>query len=81
LDGINKVFNPYSTLKSLSQKKFSSFWFSTGTPSFISEIFKKKKISEDYFEAVVLKETDLDAIDPNNINETTFLFQSGYFNY
>ncbi|MDR2545030.1 MAG: ATP-binding protein [Methanobrevibacter sp.] len=77
-DGINNVFNPNSTLRALSQKKFSSFWFSTGTPSFIAEIFKKRKITEDYFKPTVLKETDLDAIDPYNINETTLLFQAGY---
>ncbi|MDR3223408.1 MAG: hypothetical protein LBT66_06760, partial [Methanobrevibacter sp.] len=77
-DGVNKVFNPNSTLNALSQKEFQSFWFSTGTPSFIAEIFKKRKITEDYFKPTVLKATELDAIDPNNINETTLLFQSGY---
>ncbi|MDR1819645.1 MAG: AAA family ATPase [Methanobrevibacter sp.] len=77
-DGTTKVFNPNSTLRSLSQKKFSSYWFSTGTPSFIAEIFKKKKITQDYFQPTILKETELDAIDPDNINETTLLFQSGY---
>ncbi|MDR3291052.1 MAG: ATP-binding protein [Methanobrevibacter sp.] len=77
-DGKNRVFNPYSTLNALSQKKFQSFWFSTGTPGFISEIFKTRKITEDYFKPTVLKATDLDAIDIDNINETTLLFQSGY---
>jgi hypothetical protein len=77
-DGKNRVFNPYSTLRALSQKKFQSFWFSTGTPSFIAEIFKKRKISEDYFTPTVLKATELDAINPDDINETVLLFQSGY---
>ncbi|MDR3291922.1 MAG: AAA family ATPase [Methanobrevibacter sp.] len=77
-DGKNRVFNPYSTLHVLAQKKFSSFWFSTGTPSFIAEIFKMRKISENYFKPILIKETDLNAIDPDNINETTLLFQGGY---
>ncbi|GAA5818576.1 MAG: AAA family ATPase [Methanobrevibacter sp. CfCl-M3] len=77
-DGVNNVFNPNSTLRALAQKRFSSFWFSTGTPSFIAEIFKKRNITEDYFTPTVLKETELDAIDPDNINETTLLFQAGY---
>jgi hypothetical protein len=42
-DGVNKVFNPLSTLRALAQKEFAPFWFSTGTPSFIAEIFKKKR--------------------------------------
>ncbi|MDR3292274.1 MAG: ATP-binding protein [Methanobrevibacter sp.] len=77
-DGKNRVFNPYSTLSALSQKEFQSFWFSTGTPRFIAEIFKKRKIAEDYFKPTILKATDLDAIDIDNINETTLLFQAGY---
>ncbi|MDR3290810.1 MAG: ATP-binding protein [Methanobrevibacter sp.] len=77
-DGKNNVFNPYSTLRGLSQKKFQGFWFSTGTPSFIAEIFKTRKITTDYFKPTILKATELDAIDPDNINETTLLFQSGY---
>jgi hypothetical protein len=77
-DGENRVFNPYSTILAFKSKKFSSFWFSTGTPTFIAEIFKKKKITEDYFKPTVLEETDLDAINLNNINETTLLFQGGY---
>ncbi|MDR3291531.1 MAG: AAA family ATPase [Methanobrevibacter sp.] len=77
-DGINKVFNPNSTLHSLAQKEFQSFWFSTGTPRFLSEIFKKRKITEDYFTPTLLKSTELDAINPDDINETTLLFQSGY---
>jgi hypothetical protein len=77
-DGINNVFNPNSTLRALSQKEFQSFWFSTGTPSFIAEIFKNRKITEDYFKPIVLKATALDAINPDKINETTLLFQAGY---
>jgi hypothetical protein len=42
-DGINKVFNPYSTLNAFDKKKFSSSWVSTGTLNFIAEIFKKKR--------------------------------------
>ncbi|MDR3290989.1 MAG: ATP-binding protein, partial [Methanobrevibacter sp.] len=77
-DGKSRVFNPYSTLRALSQKEFQSFWFSTGTPKFIAEIFKTRKITKDYFKPTILKATDLDAIDVDNINETTLLFQSGY---
>jgi hypothetical protein len=34
--------------------KLSKFWFSTGTPIFIAEIFKKKRISKDYFKPTKL---------------------------
>jgi Holliday junction resolvase-like predicted endonuclease len=77
-DGVNNVFNPNSTLSALDEKKFLSFWFSTGTPGFIAEIFKTRKITKNYFKPTVLKATELDAIDLDNINETTLLFQSGY---
>jgi hypothetical protein len=77
-DGTSNVFNPLSTLRALAQKEFAPFWFSTGTPSFIAEIFKKKEITEDYFKPTKLKITELDAIDPDKINETVLLFQAGY---
>ncbi|MDR3222943.1 MAG: AAA family ATPase [Methanobrevibacter sp.] len=77
-DGKSRVFNQYSIFSALSQKEFQNFWVSTGTPKFIAEIFKKKKITVDYFKSTVLKATELDAIDPTNINETTLLFQAGY---
>jgi len=77
-NGKERVYNPNSTLRCLDLETFTSFWFLTGTPSFIAEIFKKKKVNTDYFKPTILNESELDAIDPENINETTLLFQSGY---
>ncbi|MDR2545777.1 MAG: ATP-binding protein, partial [Methanobrevibacter sp.] len=77
-DGINKVYNPFSTLNALYERKFMGFWFGSGTPTFLAETFKHKEIIEDYSKPRELKYTELDAIDPENINLTALLFQGGY---
>ncbi|KZX10751.1 ATP-binding protein [Methanobrevibacter filiformis] len=77
-DGKNKVFNPYSTITAFKQERISSYWFKSGTPSFLVEIFKNKRSSIDFFKPILIKETELDSINPTNINESALLFQSGY---
>ncbi|MDR3063595.1 MAG: AAA family ATPase, partial [Methanobrevibacter sp.] len=77
-DGENKVFNPFSTIIAFKQNRVSSYWFRSGTPSFLTEIFKNRKTSIDFFKPILIKETELDSIDPKKINETALLFQSGY---
>jgi hypothetical protein len=74
-DGVNKVFNPFSTLNVLYEREFMGFWFGSGTPTFLAEIFKHKEIIGDYTKPRELKHSKLDAIDPENINETALLFQ------
>ena len=35
------LYNPFSVLNTLSSKQFSSYWFETGTPSFLVYQLKK----------------------------------------
>ncbi|MDR1818779.1 MAG: AAA family ATPase [Methanobrevibacter sp.] len=58
-DGINKVYNPFSTLNALYERKFMGFWFGSGTPTFLAETFKHKKIIEDYTKPRELKYTEI----------------------
>ncbi|MBO4806788.1 MAG: AAA family ATPase [Paludibacteraceae bacterium] len=36
------VYNPFSLLNALSDKKLLNYWFATGTPSYLAKILKKK---------------------------------------
>lgn len=76
-DGEKKVFNPYSTLSALKNGEFSQYWFSTGTPHFLVDILKNRKLNID-FENMVLDENDLNEIDPLKIEDIPLLFQGGY---
>ncbi|MDR2544862.1 MAG: ATP-binding protein, partial [Methanobrevibacter sp.] len=76
-DGEKKVFNPFSTLSALKNNEFSHYWFSTGTPHFLVNILRNRRIDID-FENMELSETDLNDIDPVNIGSLPLLFQGGY---
>lgn len=38
------VFNPYSLFHTFRRNDFDSYWFSTGTPTFLIELLKEKGI-------------------------------------
>ena len=35
------IYNPFSLLKTFSEKAFGSYWFETGTPTFLVEVLKR----------------------------------------
>jgi hypothetical protein len=40
------VYNPYSILHVLQRGTFENYWFETGTPAFLVDLIKEKKISD-----------------------------------
>ncbi|KZX12532.1 putative AAA-ATPase [Methanobrevibacter curvatus] len=77
-DGKNKVYNPSSTLKLFSEKYFSNYWFTTGTPNFLMEQIKKNNNLNLVLKPITLVKDDLDSFNPNNFDVTPLLFQTGY---
>ena len=74
------VYNPFSLLNALYQKKFSEFWFSTGTPTVLIEKLKSadfdaKRFTEGdvYADGNILSDYRADNPDP-----IPLLYQSGY---
>ncbi len=78
-DSENFVYNPYSVLTLLQKKKFSNYWFNTGTPTFLTKQIRENKIDvkelEDSLERI---EGSFDSYDLDNIDIYTLLFQAGY---
>ena len=75
-DGKKTVYNPFSILLFLSNTDFQSYWFATGTPSFLI-----KKMEEHHFFHFENIEADLNFLDQyslDNIEITSLLFQTGY---
>ncbi len=74
------VYNPYSLLKAFFEKDFGSYWFETGTPTFLvkklkSTNFDMWKFTDRtlYASESVLKDYTGDSLDP-----TPLLYQTGY---
>lgn len=57
---------------------FRSYWFETGTPTFLIELIKKKNYFLPNLENIEVSESILDSFDIENIKFETLLFQSGY---
>jgi hypothetical protein len=73
-----KIYNPYSVLLFLSNKKFSNYWFKTGTPTFLINLFKKYNYSIQDFEHIEATEGELSSFEIEKISLKTLLFQTGY---
>ena len=73
------IYNPFSTLKYLAEKKPESYWFATGTPFFLTEQIKKH--SKDLVPLSGTKAKSDELMSSGNITEIdikALMFQSGY---
>jgi Predicted AAA-ATPase/PD-(D/E)XK nuclease superfamily len=75
-DGETKVYNPYSILLFLSAKKFQSFWFETGTPTFLVDLIKEQQVFN--FNQLKVNAQLINSYDIENLDVRTLFFQTGY---
>ena len=73
------IYNPFSLINAFSQQKLGSYWFASGTPTFLI-----KKLTEINFnprrfiETVKISEPELSDYRPDNPDPVPLLYQSGY---
>ncbi|MCB1115556.1 MAG: AAA family ATPase [Chlamydiia bacterium] len=73
------VYNPYSTLHYFSDKKAESYWYSTGTPSFLIDEVKNRPQSLTSLSGIsALKSTLSDISSVDRIHLGALMFQTGY---
>ena len=77
-DGNITLYNPFSLLSFLQSKRFANYWFTTGTPSFLTNLLKKRQITAYELESVSGSEALLESADVNAIDPVSLLFQTGY---
>jgi len=73
------VYNPVSLGMFINQGgRFSNYWFSTGSPSFIFKVLKKQNI--DFFKTIrePIPDFVLDSFDVTNMLAAPLLLQTGY---
>ena len=73
-----QVFNPFSLMLSLKERDFKNYWLATGTPTFLAQLLKKKKMSVKEFENSKLNLSTMDSLDLDNININALMLQTGY---
>jgi hypothetical protein len=77
-DGENPVYNPYSTLALLLQKKFTNLWFETGTPKFLVNLMKERNDIHVVLEPSFMRQAEYNSFDYQTLDTKQLFFQSGY---
>ncbi|MBM6657077.1 AAA family ATPase, partial [Bacteroides mediterraneensis] len=57
------MYNPFSLLNTFAKKKFGSYWFETGTPTYLVELLKLHHYPIEDLEHIVTSQPVLDSID------------------
>lgn len=71
------VYNPFSVLSTLMKREFGSYWFETGTPTYLAELLKTYDYNLQEMSQVVTDADTLNSIDSNK-NPISVIYQSGY---
>ncbi|MGM9785674.1 MAG: AAA family ATPase, partial [Candidatus Cryptobacteroides sp.] len=71
------MYNPFSILSTLSKQRYGSYWFETGTPTFLVELLQKADYN---LEGMAHVEADSDMLGSifNDDNPIPVIYQSGY---
>ena len=79
-----RVYNPYDILNFIKSNQdsgtsqFESYWFETGTPTFVIDLITRDKILAQQLEPQRVSKNKLDKTSLEKIELTTALLQSGY---
>ena len=82
--GTDLVYNPYDILNFIDRSQsfgtfqFESYWFETGTPTFVIDLITRDKILAQQLEPQRVSKNKLDKTSLEKIELTTALLQSGY---
>jgi len=72
------VYNPFDVLLYLRNREFLSYWFETGTPTFLINLLKARRYNLAGLDRVEAGETLLSSFDVGCIEPEVLLFQTGY---
>ncbi|PPD20766.1 MAG: hypothetical protein CTY23_07460, partial [Methylomonas sp.] len=74
----SSVYNPFDVLLLLRERRFQSWWFETGTPTFLVEWLKNRQFFTPQLERMLSTEQLLSAFDVDAIAAEAMLWQTGY---
>ena len=72
------IYNPYSLLGALNKGKLESFWFGSGTPTYLIEMLNKYQVIPQAIGGRQCEASDFDAPTERMTDITPLLYQSGY---
>lgn len=72
------IYNPFSLFNAFSLRDYQSFWFSTGTPTFLIELLQRMDFNLRQLEKMEVKAEDFDKATEVITDPIPVLYQSGY---
>ena len=69
------VYNPVSVMKCFQSNEFNNYWFETGTPTFLVDMFRRKPID---LTGLKMYPEDFSVYEPSELDLLPILFQTGY---
>ncbi len=72
------IYNPYSLLNALSDRKIDNYWFGSGTPTYLIEMLRKFDVSAENIGGQYADASQFDAPTETMTNILPLLYQSGY---
>ena len=72
------MYNPFSVLLTLKNQQYGSYWFSTGTPTYLVELMKEADLNPSELSGYEASASELDSVQIMVDNPIAVLYQSGY---
>lgn len=72
------IYNPFSLLNAFADKKFDSYWFGSGTPTYLIEMLRKFDVGPDRIGNSSVLSSSFDAPTERMTTIEPLLYQSGY---
>ena len=77
--GPNAVYNPFDILLFIKKRMvYQNYWFETGSPTFLIELFRKNQYFLPDLENIEVFQRTLSSFEIESLNPITLLFQAGY---
>lgn len=73
-----KMYNPFSVLSALQNQMFGSYWFQSGTPTFLVEMLQKTDFDLRLMDGIEVSAFSLSDDRANVNNPVPMIYQSGY---
>ena len=72
------MYNPFSVLNTFQTRKFGSYWFETGTPTYLVELLRRHYYDLEEMAKSEVTSDVLNSIDAESTNPIPVIYQSGY---
>ncbi len=73
------IYNPFSLMKALSAGKLGSYWYESGTPTFLMEMMRDERMDETRLDRMTeIAESDFDISPEVSFGVLPLLYQAGY---